>query len=298
MFRNVLVPVDEVRLAEAALPWALAAAGPSGAVHLVHAHLLAAPVAVEGMLLSSPSEDATLRGFEAEALDRLADRVRAAAPGVTVTARTIDPDGPFIEALTGAAADTSSELVVVATHARGPLARFVLGSVTDELVRHSPVPVLVVRPPAGGAAADLSARPRLDHLVIPLDGSALAERIIDPAVRLGHLFGADYTLVLVTDPHPSRDPQRPTDSLTAAETYLRGAAKSVFERKGVAWPRVVQTGSPVEAVLGIAGEVPLTGIALATQGRSGIGRLLHGSVADEVIRKASGPVLVFHPPGR
>jgi nucleotide-binding universal stress UspA family protein len=296
MFRNVLVPVDGSPLAEHALPWAIAAARPSGLVHLVHVHEIPVPVAVEGMIMASPTDDQVLRDYESDYLGRLTERVRAAAPGVTVTARNIDPDGPFIDALAEAAADTSSELVAMATHGRGPLARFLLGSVTDELVRHAPVPVLVLRPADESAPPELAARPRLEHLVIPLDGSDLAERALDPAVRFGRVFGSDFTLVLVRDPLAGPDAAHP-DTLEQAEAYLGRIADRIDDRKKEVRTRVVRSGHPAEAVLDLAGGDPGTGIALATHGRSGIGRLLKGSVADEIVRKAGGPVLVFHPPG-
>jgi nucleotide-binding universal stress UspA family protein len=310
MFRNVLVPVDGSSLAEHALPWALAAARPDGIVHLVHVHEVPIPVAVEGMVMVPPTDDRVLRDYESSYLGRLTERVRAAAPGVTVTTRNIDPDGPFIDALGEAVAATSSELVVMATHGRGPLARLLLGSVTDEFVRHSPVPVLVLRPTDEYAPLELAARPQLDHLVIALDGSALAERVIDPAVRLGRAFGAHYTPALVLDPLAGPDAvtrPRPWDlpdsvhpgtPAQQAEAYLDRIAGLIDGRKKAARAKVVRSGGhPAVAVLDLAGGDPATGIALATHGRSGIGRLLKGSVADEVIRKAPGPVLVFHPPG-
>jgi nucleotide-binding universal stress UspA family protein len=309
MFRNVLVPVDGSPLAEHALPWAIAAAGPSGIVHLVHVHEAPVPVAVEGMVMASPTDDLILRDFEGEYLGRLTERVRAAAPGLTVTARNLDPDGPFIDALTEAVTATTTELVAMATHGRGPFARLLLGSVTDQFVRHAPVPVLVLRPTDEYAPLELAARPQLDHLVIPLDGSALAEQVLDPAVRLGRVFGADYTLALVLDPLARPDvvarPRAwdlpdtvyPATPAQQAEAYLDRIARLIDERKEAARTRVVRGRPPAAAVLDLTGGDPATGIALATHGRSGIGRLLKGSVAGEVIRKAPGPVLVFHPPG-
>jgi nucleotide-binding universal stress UspA family protein len=310
MFRNVLVPVDGSPLAEHALPWAVAAARPDGIVHLVHVHVVPIPVAVEGMVMVHPTDDQVLRDHESSYLGRLTERVRAAAPGVTVTTRNIDPDGPFIDALVETVDATSSELVAMATHGRGPLARLLLGGVTDRLVRDAPVPVLVLRPADEYAPLELADRPRLDHLVIPLDGSALAERVLDPAVRLGRVFGTDYTLALILASHPDPDtPARPgpwdlpasTNGVATpaqeAEAYLDRIAGLIDERKKTARTKVVRSGHPVAAVLDLAGGDPATGIALATHGRSGIGRLLKGSVADEVVRQAPGPVLVFHPPG-
>jgi nucleotide-binding universal stress UspA family protein len=309
MFHNVLVPVDGSPLAEQVLPWAIAAAGPSGIVHLVHLHEAPVPVVVEGMVIPPPTGDEAQRDYEADYLGRLSWRVQQAAPGVTVTARNIDPDGPFADALAGAVAATSSELVAMANHGRGPFARSLLGSVTDECVRHSPVPVLVLRPVGGRPPAELAAKPRLDHLVIPLDGSALAERVIDPAVRFGRVFGADYSLALVLDPLAKPDAvakpglwdlpdtnHHPTTPAQQAEAYLDRIARLIDKRKEAVRTKVIRSRSPASAVLELAGNDPATGIALATHGRSGMTRLLRGSVADAVVRKAPGPVLVFHPP--
>ena len=85
------------------------------------------------------------------------------------------------------------------THARGPFARFWLGSVADELFRRSPAPVLLLRGTEDDPPADLSQRPALDRLILPLDGSELAERIIDPTMKLIAVFGAELVLVLVLD---------------------------------------------------------------------------------------------------
>jgi nucleotide-binding universal stress UspA family protein len=247
------------------------------------------------MTMMPPTDDEVIREAETDYLRQLAERVRAAAPGVTVTARNIELDAPLVEILTKAASDVAAELIATTTHGRGPFARFWLGGITDELVRQSPVPVMVLRPTAGDVPADLAARPRLEHLLIPLDGSELAERIVAPAIRFGQVFGADYTLVLVLDPDAPADEGDPVER---AEAYLSRVARSVGESKGAAWAQVVRDGPPAEAILDLAGASPATGVALATHGRTGLTRLLKGSVADEVIRHATGPVLVYHPAGK
>ncbi len=309
MFRNVLVPVDGSESAEHALPWALAAAGPTGTVHLVHVHVAPAPIMIEGVVVSDPTLDRTIRDQEADYMTHLVDRVKTAAPGLTAEARTVDTDEPMADALARVAADVGADLVAMTTHGRGAFARFWLGSVSDEFLRQSPVPVLVLRPKEGTAPPDLAGRPRLAHLIVPLDGSDLAERIVEPAVKVGSAFGADYTLVLVLD--SLNDPDavarikqpdlpdsvNPTTPKQRAEEYLDRVARSIGERHGSARTTLVREGSPAEVVLGLAGKDPAAGIALATHGRSGLTRLLMGSVADEVVRKAPGPVLVYHPAG-
>jgi nucleotide-binding universal stress UspA family protein len=304
MFRTVLVPLDGSASAEHALPWALAAAGPSAAIHLVHVHVAPVPMMVEGVVVSDPTLDQTIREQEGDYMARLAERVRVAGPNLSVTARTVDSDDPLAEALGRAAEDAGADLVVMTTHGRGPFARFWLGSVSDEFLRHTPVPTLVLRPRDDKGPASLTARPALRHLIVALDGSDLAERVIDPATRLATQFGADVTLVLVLGsasdsavvPRIRRsDPADATTPADRAEQYLDRLARSIAEKGGTARTRLVREGAPGEVLLGIAGNDPASGIALATHGRSGITRLLMGSVADDVVRHAPGPVLVFHP---
>ncbi len=306
MFRTVLVPLDGSASAEHALPWALAAADPSAAVHLVHVHVTPVPMMVEGVVVSDPTLDRSIREQEGDYMDRLAERVRAAGPDLSVTARTIDSDDPLAETIGKAAAETGADLVVMTTHGRGPFARFWLGSVSDEFLRHTPVPTLVLRPRDDTGPSDLSTRPALKHLVVPLDGSELAERVIDPAVKLATRFGADITLLLVLDsPGNSgtiarlqkRDAAAALSADEQAEKYLDRCVRSIADRGGPARTKLVRQGAPGEVVLALAGQDPATGVALATRGRSGITRLLTGSVTDDVVRNAPGPVLVFHPQG-
>lgn len=84
------------------------------------------------------------------------------------------------------------------THGRGPVSRLLLGSVADRLVREVPIPVLLVRPHE--AAPDLASEPVLRHILVALDGSALAEQVLEPVVALGTLMQADYSLLRVYGP--------------------------------------------------------------------------------------------------
>ena len=284
MFRNVLVPVGGTPHCEHALPWALAITGPSGTLQLVHVHVPPVPLLVEGMVVSDPTLDTTMREQEADYLGKLAARVRTAAPGGTVTTRTLEAEDPPAEMLAEAVRDGSAELVVMATHGRGPFARFWLGSVSNDLLRLSPVPVLMYRAPEG-ASADLAVRPTLRRVVVPLDGSELAGRIVSPASRLGKVFAAELVLLSVSEPGQA---EAVVDLERVAEQAAAGGLAVRTNR--------VRHASVAAAVLELAGNDPQTAVALATHGRSGVTRLLRGSVTDEVVRHAAGPVLAFHPP--
>src|SRR5262249_47720136 len=89
-----------------------------------------------------------------------------------------------------------ADLVVMTTHGRGPMARFWLGSVVDHLVRELPMPLLLVRPTDG--PIDMKQERPVRHILVPLDGSPLSEQALEPAISLGGLTEASYTLLRVT----------------------------------------------------------------------------------------------------
>lgn len=308
MFRDIVVPVDGTGLAERAIPWALAALAPNGTLHLTHAHVFPTPMLVEGVVVSDPSFDSNLRAQETDYLTKLADRVRATLLGVRVQMRNIDSDSPAATALAGATAEIGADLVVMTAHNRGPFARFLLGSFADELLRASPIPVMTLRVEGRDEdRLDLSEKAQLNRLIVPLDGSELAERIIDSAVHLAIALRARITLLLVLDAVDDPDAigrmtraelshLAQTASLEErASAYLDLVAKTIETSGGTAETKLVHHGSAAKVILDATKGDPLTAVAMATHGRSGVTRLLRGSVADEVIHNAVGPVLAFHP---
>jgi len=188
MYRSLLVPLDGSAFSEQALPFALSIARRAGAaVNLVG-------VCVPYTFMSA--DGVTSWSY----LHRIVNRLTAAET-VPVTATFLE--GPLVaEVLQHHAAATGADLIVMTTHGRGPLSRFWLGSVADELVRRATTPVLLVRPQE--SAADLAVDRVLKHILIPLDGSTLSEQVLEPALALGSLMQADYTLLhvygLSTDP--------------------------------------------------------------------------------------------------
>ena len=88
---------------------------------------------------------------------------------------TVLLDGPIAEALHDHAAAIKADLIVMTTHGHGALSRFWLGSVADKLVRQAPMPVLLVRPQE--QVPDFAHEPVIKHILIPLDGSALANKM-------------------------------------------------------------------------------------------------------------------------
>jgi nucleotide-binding universal stress UspA family protein len=203
------------------------------------------------------------------------------------------------------------DLIVLSSHGRGAVARFWLGSIADKLVRTAPVPVLLARPPEHSAAADLQHPVSLKHILIALGGNTAAERIVEPALAIGKLTGADYTLVRVVRPAfphlvahsgTGADPSGSSGlgkidahNWQKAEDYLRIVAECLRARGAKVQTRVHVAEQPATAILKEAALVGADLIALETHGR-GASRLLIGSVADKVVRGSTIPVLVCRLP--
>ncbi len=311
MYRSILVALDGSTSAEHALPLALSIARRSSAqLRLVHVLPPLASVYAETPLFVSDEEDlgARIKGRLRDYLDALASRMTKLS-GVGIKTALLDGDvAPTLQAY---AKEMACDLVVMTTHGRGPLARFWLGSIADELVRVLPMPLLLLRPPE--TLPDFAVEPPLHNILIPLDGSPLAERMIGPAVKLGRLTGAGYTLLRVIKPVPpvafptgspfmDVEAQHILNRMDEIEDQLRKDALTYLE--GVARPlqaeglrvatKVTLEERPDVAILHEA-VPPVDLVAIETHGRHGLPRLLLGSVADKVIRGTTVPVLVHRP---
>jgi nucleotide-binding universal stress UspA family protein len=201
----------------------------------------------------------------------------------------------------------SIDLVVLSTHGHGSLWHFWLGSVSDDVAHELNQPVLLVHPHAG--KPDLLRQTELRSILVPLDGSPLAERALEPAVELGKLFDAEIALVQVNRPAVLPDDgsaQGRNESLEHAQaitrrererssSYLDAVAANLAAR-GVRVRTHVRTGQrPAVAIVAEAEAAHADLIAIETHGRDWLARLFLGSVADQVVRAASVPVLLHQP---
>jgi nucleotide-binding universal stress UspA family protein len=187
-----------------------------------------------------------------------------------------------------------------------------MGSVADEMIRHAHLPILLVRP--GDEPINLGAEPLPVRVLVPLDGTDLAEQILEPAVALADMLpGMEYILLRVVKPlvpiaempdgpanleahHILTEVQVIQEQLhRRAETYLRDIAARLEARGLKVEVRVVVSERPEEAILHEAEKTSASLIALETHGRSGLSRLVKGSVADKVVRGSHVPVMVQRP---
>jgi nucleotide-binding universal stress UspA family protein len=302
MFQSILVPLDGSRFGEHALPFALSLARRTGAmVQLAHVHI---PVVdASGIVVLDLDADQRARVHAEGYLADVARRLAAVASDVRVSTALIEglPAQARHEPLAAAKAD----LFVLATHGRGPVSRAWLGSVTDALMRTASVPLLLIRP--GDQAPNGLVAPPFRHMLIPLDGSSLAEQALAPALALGRLMEARYTLLRVVQPEvlvgyvwesagpAGIDEARTQQLLDEAEAYLQQVAQRLQGQGVFVQTRAIAHPQPASAILEEADSQQADLIALATHGRGGIKRLLVGSIADKVVRGATHPVLVYRP---
>lgn len=299
MLTNLLVPLDGSAISEQALAMACTIAKhTSAAIHLVHVHTLNDSVYVDGLAVVDEHLHSLARSHEREYLRRM--KTRLTDEGYTVHTSNPDVHQSVAQTLAAYARQTGCNLVVMTTHGRGGVERMWLGSVADALIRVAHLPILLL---PGENTGTLS----IKHVVMPLDGSPLAETAITPAQELGRLFGADFCLIQVVEPlvvpwqgpyvaAVDLDPDGTLVHQQEAQAYLHRVAER-FEHQGYhATVECIQATTVADAIAQ-RGNAPDTLIALATHGRHGWQRMILGSIADKIVRSASGPVLLVgkHP---
>jgi nucleotide-binding universal stress UspA family protein len=301
-FRTILVPLDGSPLAEQALPLARRIAERAGSkLRLALVHQIPAPPldSATGKLFTS-IELAT-RKAERTYLRSLQAKLRQEGVRLASAVTLSGPVGPALEQYVR---ELGIDLVVMATHGRGGVRRAWLGSVADHMVRHLQVPVLLVRPAENGAAPVQAAG--ANQILVPLDGSPLAQDVLGAAADLARLWGLELTLLRVVHPvvlfsdemlgWPAPYDAELTASLRSqAEDDIRDTAERL-RREGLRVSGVAVVGwGAADAILAAAKPEHVAAIAIATHGRGGLRRLALGSVADKLIRAADVPVLVYRP---
>jgi nucleotide-binding universal stress UspA family protein len=300
MFLSLLVPLDRSSLAEQALPLALSIARRAHArLDLVQVHALDG---IEdrhaGWTPFAPAVDDKCKQQEQLYLDATATWLTSVSPVSASTAVL-----PGLAVIPAVVADniveharvSKADLIVMTTHGRGALGRMALGSVADALIRRADMPVLLVRP--SDKAPAIVPEPVLDDILVPLDGSTLAEQVLAPVLDLARLMEARCTLLRVIESRSSSDNVGLSER-APAEAYLERVARRLREQGLEVRTLIVVARHAAQAILQEALRQGNNLIALATHGRGGLKRLLMGSVADKLLREATTPILVYHPAGK
>ena len=281
MFCRILVPLDGSFFAEAALPPAIALARQTqGEIRLLCV-LEPLPEAVNRF---SETDRQACKEYLAEASKRvgqdwdgaLSTQLSEGRPGQEVVAE----------------ADAwNADVIVLATHGRGGLTRAWMGSVADYCIRTAVQPLMAIRPPE--YRRDEAVRPlATSQVVVPLDGSRLAEVALPYGAALAKQFGVPLALIRSVHAPMFGDPSYlpDMDLSTQASQYLKEHIDRL-SRDGLNVTEHVVDDRPAHAILSQAdGDL----VVMSTHGRTGFDRALFGSVADKVVRGATGAVLVIH----
>ncbi|WP_049936416.1 universal stress protein [Haloplanus natans] len=207
--------------------------------------------------------------FERRARDAV-DRV-AGASAVPVETHVVE--GRPVTVLAAAIDDYDADLVAMGTHGRSGVDRYLLGSLAERTLRTAHVPVLAVREDDAHGAA-----PTIATVLLATDGSEGTERAADHAVTVAAATGAHLHALTVGD-----------DDGPAERVVARA------REAGVDATAAVRSGRPHETILGYARNHGADLVVVGTHGRSGVERVLLGSVAERVLRTATRPVLVVGP---
>jgi nucleotide-binding universal stress UspA family protein len=230
------------------------------------------------------------------ALGRRAIRLRRLGLDVQTHTRVGAPGDVIIEA----AREFDARLILLASHGRGGLERWLKGSVADELLRHSDVPVLVVR--AEHVPRWTDRRPT--RMLVALDGSQFSETALEHAASLADAIGAELLLVRVVRPPdyvakthaPLIAAEVTKEDIAAAQAYLDDLASAHRDAGRQVATRVALGASPAFSLCRIASEEHVDVMAVATHGRGGPIRLALGSVAATLLHESPTPLLVVRPP--
>lgn len=305
MLKRILVPLDGSETAAKALVQARRLLRTPGAeVILVQA--------IDTLALDAAARASLLPKLRQEAREYLAGAARPLeSAGIKV--RTLVREGLPWEQILEAAGREAATLIVMASHGRTGLSRWLIGSVTEKVIRAAAIPTLVLRSfipgPGGIPVTAPDAELAIRKLLVPLDDGELSLAALEPASTLATAYGASIVLVHVesrldypvgtftarlVDPPPA-----PPASAPPKDPYrlLEFAGEMLAARKlTVVVLRV--GGDPASRITDLPAELGADAIVMASRGRGGLSRFLLGSVTDKVLRHSHLPVLVVAPAER
>ena len=301
MLERILVPLDGSPLAEAMLPLARELARKLGG-RLVLLHV--AETAVEERDRAVRAQAAEYLRSKRSVAEKYLNDVACPLEDEGVPVEWVVLEGRAPRRILAYARETSVDLIAMATHSRGGFVRAIMGSVATRVLQAAHCPVLLARPRQEGQFWSIPSN--VSALVVPLDGSRVAESALplarDMASRLGvgvqlvrvlpggeQMVLGDYATEMwhLTPPVAQR-----LDTL--AYDYLANIGAGM-RSQGLQADWEVCHGNAAGCILDLTRGRPDVMVVMTTHGYSGLRRWLIGSVADAVVRESGAPVLVTRP---
>ncbi|MDA0263267.1 MAG: universal stress protein [Chloroflexi bacterium] len=305
MYDRIVAPLDGSPLAEQVLPYVTRISlGLGIPIHLMQAfHTVSEEMAdpVHGLYNSNMTA-----GVHDEVLDYL-NGVKRNTPGMEITCEAYEGDA--VTHIVEEANKTPNALIAMSTHGRSGITRWLLGSVTDKVLHSAKNPMLIVR---GRHAGDPEPDEELKTIIVPVDGSSLAEQVLPHVAALAN--GLNLKVILlraaatpeefstqtgyqrldgVAGIHFQHFEAMAQEAGNQALDYLE-SLKDKLSREGVASvEHQIVRGPAARVIVDLAQATPDNMLAMTTHGRSGPARWAMGSVADRVVRNSGDPVLVI-----
>ncbi len=296
MYHKMLVPLDGSRLSEIVFPYAKDLAGRLGlAVILLH------------VCSSKESETIPLHQSYIEHKAQIIKRQLRdwqKKIGVNLEGSKLEVRGELAmgyppEEIMHYAEQNKVDLILMATHGRSGVRRWVLGSVADKVLCVSSIPVWLIR--AGTVESITYDKWPQRTLLVPLDGSVLAEKVLPHVELLAKQPGAppvDVVLFRVAEPPTTSGHyfRNIPESREEIEQYL-AKIETRLKNSDLRVQSKVSSGDPAEKILGYGRKNPFSIIVMSTHGHSGMSRWFYGSVATKVLEHASNPIFLVRPGG-
>jgi nucleotide-binding universal stress UspA family protein len=296
MYRKILVPLDGSPVAEQVLPYARslakALALPVELLHAVEPETVA--------LYSDPKHGRYVDVVEADLKQKGLQYLRNLEGSFPKTSKiTCAAEiGKPADVIVARATAQPGTLIAMATHGRSGVQRWLLGSVAEKVLHMATNHLLLVR----AANETKTDEASLKTVVVPLDGSPVAEQVLHYVCDIAKKMDLEVLLLRVYAipimAYSTEDYYTPNlDELLgeAKDEARRYLEQKVAELKGEGLRRVSSIfleGESAQQIIDFARKTPDNFVAMCTHGRSGIGRLVLGSVTNRVVRHSGDPVLV------
>lgn len=288
MYTRMLVPLDGSETAETVLPYARTLARtlkiPVELMEVIEIHTHGA--AEKNRYLDMLIKDAVRNSQEY--LNRIAKTFSVASVKCAVEKTTS-------VIIANAALDNT--LIVMSTHGRSGVKRWLLGSIAEKVLRGASNPILLVR---ATEKAKTEGDVALSRVIVPLDGSERAEAVLPIVVELAKAINLKVILLrsyslkqLIYNYGVSNLDELEGESKTQAISYLDSKVRQLKSEGLVDVSLLASEGEAAETIIELASGAPNSMIAMCSHGRSGIRRWVLGSVTEKVVRHSDDPVLVI-----
>jgi len=290
----MLVPIDLSEESYRALEFALPLAKHFGAtVHVVHVY--------EGAHQFSSIATSPVLWSDVKIAQRLAEKVQRFSGTRPPTKDCHIRSGKPFQEITATAQELNADLIVIATHGHSGFKHLTLGSTTEKIIRHAKCPVLVVREATRGPIRTAAEGIVLEKILVPVDFSDCAKEGAKYASVFATRVGADLLLMHVVHPPDIMavegtiagpdGPQLVETALLEAEDKLDEMV-NFLPLVGISAETQVEVGTPIDKLAEATARPDVDMVITSTHGYTALRHALLGSVAEQLVRRASCPVLV------